>query len=264
MNVLDNNSLFDYYQNDLKISKYFHGLNDGLLKPYTTNGFMKSVEMWNEFSHESFEAFLNDFLNKYSIEYLRKNCDKCYEKLKSKYPEKAKKITYEMLFDKLFYKLVVDCFIGHACENEIYNYLNKHFENKEYCELCAGYNYEWDVRYGIDIVVYDKDKNVKKLIQVKNKTFFIFSKYSCNRVKDQLKKEKLFRIEHPECKDIPIYYYVYDKDTFLNDGKFFIFNNMIRKDNDCRFLLSDFIDNNYNVVEHDEHMFDNNDNGMYI
>ena len=39
---------------------------------------------------------------------------------------------------------------------------------------------------------------------------------------------------------------------------------MIRKDNDCRFLLSDFIDNNYNVVEHDEHMFDNNDNGMYI
>lgn len=263
MNALsEDNRLIEFYKKDKEIGPLFHGLNDSILKPYTTNGFIKSVEMWEKFSHDSFDAFLNDFSKMYPEEYLKKNCDKCYEKLKEKYPKKSEKITYDILYDKLFYKLVVDCYIGHACENKIFKYLNDYFKEKGN-GLTAIYDYRMDTKYGIDIVLVDEAKNIKGLIQVKNKTFFMLSKYNEYKIRDQVKKEAAFRDDHEEYKDMPIYYYVYDKDSFFNTGKFFLYNNSLREKCGCKFLLSDFVDLQNKTI-HNKNFFDNNTNGMYI
>ena len=260
--MTDNKTLLEYYKNDCKTKGLFVGLNDSILKPYTTNGFIKSIEMWDRFSHESFDAFLKDFSKMYSTEYLKENCNKCYEKLKEKYPKKSKSITYDMLYDKLFYKLVVDCYIGHACENEIFNNFNEHFK-KYNKKLKAVYDYKFDTKYGIDIVVVDEEGKINSLFQVKNKTFFMTSKYNEFKIRDQVNKEKLFWKENEEYSNVPIYYYVYDKDLFLDTGKFFIFNNSLRKDCGCKFLLSDFVDlENKTIINRG--FFDNNTNGKFI
>ena len=263
MNVLNENEiLLEYYKKDKEISHLFHGMNDTILKPYTTNGFIKSVKMWEQYSHESFEAFLNDFLKMYPEEYLKENCTKCYNKLKEKYPKQSEKITFENLYDKLFYKLVVDCYIGHACENKIFNYLNEYFKEQN-TGLKAIYDYKMDTKYGIDIIIVDKDNNIKSLIQVKNKTFFIISNYNDFKIRDQVKKEQLFRKDHEEYKDLPIFYYIYDKDSFFDTGKFFLYKNTLRENYECKFLLSDFIDQETGTILQ-KNFFTNNKTGMFL
>ena len=56
---------------ELKPIKHYYGrefknaLRDGdnsLIKKYTTVGFKKSYQMWEDYSHDSIYAFFNDFI----------------------------------------------------------------------------------------------------------------------------------------------------------------------------------------------------------
>ncbi len=64
--------LSHYYGSDLK-----NLLRDGdnkYIKKYTTKGFKKSYQMWDDYSHDSIQAFFSDFIRDYPGYYRTENC----------------------------------------------------------------------------------------------------------------------------------------------------------------------------------------------
>lgn len=211
------------------------GLRDGdnyYIKKYTTDGFKKSYQMWNDYSHESIESFFNDFMNEYSEEFLIKNCKKCHEYIPH--------VTFENLFDILIRRLVLDCFIGFKAEEIVREALiNKGEKIHDYDVLSKHDEIELDTKLGIDIITFDNG-NVKGIIQVKNtSTFSHNGKYIEEKRKEFFKKEKEANEYINSKKYKKLIFYVYDKDSYINEGKIkFFINPMVNK---CGFFLEDLV-----------------------
>ncbi len=123
-------------------------------------------------------------------------------------------------------KLFYDTFYGCKKEKEIWDiYTNKGFS-------CESPSIDEDCKYGIDIKVY-QDGALKYLFQVKPNTFFFGNRNASliNDRKSALQKEKLCNsIYH-----LPVYYYIYDKNTgewLTNEkgGKGFKLKDLINND----------------------------------
>ena len=227
-------SLSYYYSNKLKGC-----LRDGdnkYIKDYTTYGFKKSYQMWNDYSHESIEKFFDDFMKDYSEEFLRENCNRCHEKMR----QNGSVIDYNDLFDVLIRRLVTDAYIGFKSEDIIREKLVSEGCSIENRKIISKYGEkELDTKYGIDILVFKGD-NVSSFIQVKNtSTFSNDGFYIREKRKEFFDKEENANKYINDGKLRPICFYIYDKGAYIRDGKFKYFINP--KTNKCHFLLDELI-----------------------
>lgn len=224
-----------YYGDDLK-----NCLRDGdnkFIKDYTTYGFKKSYQMWNDYSHESIEAFFNDFMKDYSEEFLKGNCERCFEKMKMD----GSTISYDDLFDILLRRLVLDAFIGFKAEDVVREKLvNNGCEIHDYDVISKKQESELDTKYGIDIMTF-KNGSVSTLIQVKNTSTFSFNGYYIKE-----KRKEFFDKEYKANKFIGdgknrnLCFYVYDKNAYINEKKFKFYVNP--RTDKCYFSLNELID----------------------
>lgn len=200
-------------------------LNDGdnfFIKKYTTNGFKKSYQMWNDYSHDSLESFFNDFINEYPEDYLKENCKKCHNDMLNN----GSSIDYDDLFDVLLRRLVIDSYVGFKFEDKIrekliqfgcivhnYDVLSENMEKK------------MDIDYGIDIFVFNKEK-ITNIIQVKNTSTFVNNgEYIKLKRKEFFDKEYKANIAINDGIYRDLQFYIYDKYGFINERKFKFFVN---------------------------------------
>ena len=223
-----------YYSDHLK--KCLRDGDNKFIKDYTTYGFKKSYQMWNDYSHESIEAFFDDFMKEYSEDFLRKNCEKC----RSEMIKNGSNISYDDLFDILLRRLVIDAFIGFKAEDVV--------REKLIGKGCKIHNYdvvdkedeaELDTKYGVDIMTFNDDK-VTTFIQIKNtSTFSNNGFYIKDKRREFFYKEK----KANEYIDDGLYrnmcFYVYDKNAYINEGKFKYYVNPNR--DKCNFQLDELI-----------------------
>lgn len=225
-----------------ELKHYYGGLNDILndgdnyyIKKYTTDGFIKSYEMWNKYSHNSIQEYFEDFLNDYDEDFLHHNCQKCFNDI----AKTNSNITYDQLFDILLRRLVLDSFIGFKAEETVKEALEAHgivTQNNEI--ISQSMMKTLDVRYNIDIVTFNGGE-ISNLIQVKNhSTFAHDGKYIIQKRKEFFDKnqkvKKLLKI------DKDVIYYIYDKMSYINTGEFKFFVNF--NNDKCHFALSELVD----------------------
>ena len=206
------------------------------IKRYTTDGFKKSYQMWNDYSHDSIEAFFNDFMKEYSEDFLRKNCDKCHFEMIMN----GSNISSDDLFDILLRRLVIDAFIGFKAEDIV--------RDKLVNGGCKIHNYDiinryeevvLDTKFGVDIMTFDDDK-VATLIQIKNtSTFSNDGKYIKEKRMEFFDKENKVNEQIGDGKYRKMSFYVYDKNAFINEGKFKYYINPKR--DKCNFQLDELI-----------------------
>lgn len=229
----------------LKPLKHYYGehlkkcLRDGdnkFIKNYTTNGFKKSYQMWNDYSHDSIESFFEDFMKDYSEEFLINNCTDCYVEM----CKDGSTIVFEDLFDILIRRLVIDAFIGFKAEDTLREMLIKkgkvlHDSNV----LSRKDEIELDTKYGIDMITF-KDGEVEAFYQVKNTSTFAHDGKYINE-----KRAEFFDKEYKANKYIGgnkykmLVFYVYDKYAYIKEGKFkFFVNPSVGK---CGFYLDHLI-----------------------
>lgn len=232
----------------LKPLKYYYSkrlkncLRDGdneYIKKFTTDGFKKSYQMWNDYSHESIEKFFEDFIHEYPESFLTENCKKCNEIMKH--------IEFNDLFDILLRRLVIDAFIGFKAEDIVREMLIKSGRKiHDNSVLSKEDEIKLDTKYGIDIMTF-KDGDVESFFQVKNTSTF---SHDGNYIK-RIRKE-FFEKEYEANKYVGgdkykmMIFYVYDKDAYINNGEFrffvnpdinkcgFFLQNLIRKDGSLR------------------------------
>lgn len=210
-------------------------LRDGdnyYIKKYTTDGFKKSYQMWNDYSHESIEKFFADFMKDYSEEYLIENCKKCHEHMQH--------VKFDDLFDILLRRLVIDAFIGFKAEDVVREALVKGgYKIHDYNVLSKKDEIELDTKYGIDMMMFENGE-VKAFFQVKNtSTFAHDGKYIMEKRREFFDKEfkanKYVGGEHYKM----LIFYVYDKDAYITEGKFkFFINPSVKR---CGFFLDHLI-----------------------
>ena len=229
---------------ELKNLSYYYGehlrrcLRDGdnkFIKDYTTYGFKKSYEMWNDYSHDSIESFFNDFSKDYSEEFLKENCERCLKKMH----ENSSNISYDDLFDILLRRLVIDAFIGFKAEDIIKEKLiNGGCKIHNYNVISKKEETMLDTNYGVDIIVF-KDDNVLSLIQIKNtSTFKNDGMYIRGKRKEFFEKERKAN-EHIGGQYKRLYFYIYDKNAYIKEKKFKYYINP--NNNKCCFTLDELI-----------------------
>ena len=224
-----------YYSEHLK-----RCLRDGdnkYIKDYTTYGFKKSYQMWNDYSHDSIKAFFDDFMKEYSEDFLKNNCEKCYTEMRIN----GSSISYDDLFDILLRRLVIDAFIGFKAEDIIRQKLiSDGYDVHNYNVISRYEEALLDTKYGVDILAF-KNNKLMCLIQVKNtSTFSHDGKYIKEKRMEFFDKE-LEANEHIKDNDLidneyrNMIFYVYDKNAYINEGKFKYYVNPKR--DKCNFLL---------------------------
>lgn len=208
-------SLKHYYGKDLKGC-----LRDGdneYIKRFTTYGFKKSYQMWNDYSHDSIESFFNDFISEYPEEYLIENCKRCHEVMPH--------VKFDDLFDILLRRLVIDAFIGFKAEDIVREMLVKAGKTIHNSILPKSAEIELDTKYGIDIMTFDEN-GVDGFFQVKNtSTFCHDGKYIKEKRREFFDKEIEANRYLDDGKYRNIIFYVYDKDAFIREGVFKFFVN---------------------------------------
>ena len=221
-------------------------LRDGdnkYIKKYTTDGFKKSYQMWNDYSHESIESFFQDFIKEYPDPVLALNCGSCLREMQ----ENGSSIEYDDLFDILIRRLVIDAFIGFKAEDIVREMLVKSGRVlHDYNVLSRHDEIELDTKYGIDMMTF-KDGEVESFFQVKNtSTFSHDGKYIKEKRKEFFDKEREANEYVGGNKYKMLIFYVYDKDAYINDGEFrfyvnpevdkcgFFLDHLIRKDGSLR------------------------------
>lgn len=227
-------SLKHYYSKHLR-DCLRDGDND-YIKKYTTKGFKKSYQMWNDYSHDSIESFFNDFISEYSKEFLDTNCESCLKEMQ----ENGSTITYEDLFDILLRRLVIDAFIGFKAEDIVREMLIKSGRTlHDYNVLSKEDEIKLDVKYGIDMMTF-KGGEVESFFQVKNtSTFDHDGKYINPKRKEFFDNEREANKYVGGKKYKMLIFYVYDKDAYINDGEFrFYVNPEVDK---CGFFLDHLI-----------------------
>ena len=211
------------------LTHYYYGLNgllsDGdnwFIKKYTTEGFKKSYQMWDDYSHDSIEAFFNDFINEYPEEYLKKNCEKCHNAMLNN----GSSIDYDNLFDILLRRLVIDAYIGFKFEDKVREKLvNYGCKIHNYSVFSEKMEKQLDIDCGIDIMVFNEDK-ISSIIQVKNtSTFSHDGKYIKEKRAEFLKKEKAANNIINDGKYKPLMFYIYDKYGYINERRYKFFEN---------------------------------------
>ena len=222
--------LTHYYGNDLK-----HCLRDGdnyYIKKYTTDGFKKSYQMWNDYSHESIDTFFRDFMNEYPEEYLIDNCRKCHQVMQH--------IKFDDLFDILLRRLVIDAFIGFKAEDIVREMLVKSGKKiHDYDVLSRKDEIELDTKCGIDMMTFSEG-DVESFFQVKNTSTFCHDGSYIKAVrKEFFDKEQKANEYVGGDKYKMLIFYVYDKDAYIKHGEFrFYVNPAVDK---CGFFLDHLI-----------------------
>ena len=226
--------LKDYYTSHLKSC-----LRDGdnkYIKRFTTDGFKKSYQMWNDYSHESIEKFFEDFIKEYPEEYLIKNCKKCQEVMPH--------VEFNDLFDILIRRLVIDAFIGFKAEDVLREKFIEHGETiHDYDIVSREDEITLDTKYGIDLMTF-KNGEVKSFFQVKNtSTFSNDGRYIQEKRKEFFDKQQQAN-EFVGGKDYKMMiFYIYDKYAFINEGKFKFYENPYAEGK-CGFFLDHLIRRN--------------------
>ena len=223
-----------YYCEHLKMC-----LRDGdnkYIKKYTTDGFKKSYQMWNDYSHDSIEAFFKDFMKDYSEDFLKRNCEKCQFEM----GVNGSNIAYDDLFDILLRRLIIDAFIGFKAEDIVREKLvNGGYEIHNYDVINRYEETILDTKYGVDIMTF-KDDNVSALIQIKNtSTFSHDGKYIKEKRREFFDKEVEANKQIDDGEYRPMCFYIYDKNAYINEGKFKYYVNPKR--NKCNFILDELI-----------------------
>lgn len=230
---------------ELKPLKHYYNerlkrcLRDGdnkYIKRYTTDGFKKSYQMWNDYSHDSIEAFFNDFMKEYSEEFLKKNCENCRLEMIMN----GSTISYDDLFDILLRRLVIDAFIGFKAEDVLREkFISSGRKIHDYDIISRQEETVLDTKYGIDMMTF-KDGEVEAFFQVKNTSTF---SHDGNYIKQ--KRADFFDKEYEANQYVDgrkykmLIFYIYDKDYYIKHGKFrFYVNPNIDK---CGFLLDHLI-----------------------
>lgn len=211
------------------------GDND-YIKRYTTYGFKKAYEMWNEYSHDSINSFFNDFSKDYSDEFLNANCKKCYDEMH----ENGSEVEYDNLFDLLIRRLVIDAYIGFKFEEIIKENLVKNgISIHNYDVISNEEERTLDYKYGIDIMTFNGDE-VSSLIQVKNTTTFDDDNhYIRARRIEFFEKEEEANDFIDDGKYREVKFYVYNKDAFIYNNKYEFFVNP--ETDKCYFKLNDLV-----------------------
>lgn len=227
---------------ELKPIKYYYRkelrkcLGDGdnkYIKEYTTKGFKKSYEMWNDYSHESIESFFNDFIKEYPEEYLIENCKRCHSVMPH--------VKFEDLFDILFRRLVIDAFIGFKAEDVLRETIIKSGGKiHDYSVVSKQDEIVLDTKYGIDMMMFDGGE-VKGFFQVKNTTTFATNGEYIKKKRREFFTKELEANNYLGGKNYKmLIFYIYDKDAFINDGEFRFFINPAT-DGKCGFFLDHLI-----------------------
>lgn len=202
------------------------------IKKYTTQGFKKSYQMWNDYSHESIENFFNDFMNEYSEEYLIENCKKCHQVMTH--------VEFDDLFDILLRRLVIDAFIGFKAEDIIREMLIKQGKKiHDYSILSKNDEIELDTKYGVDIVTFN-DNDVECFFQIKNTSTFSHNGNYINKIRREFfEKERMANDYIGRDKYRMMIFYIYDKNAYINNGEFrFFVNPSVNK---CGFFIDHLI-----------------------
>jgi hypothetical protein len=229
----------------LKPLKHYYGehlkkcLRDGdnkFIKNYTTNGFKKSYQMWNDYSHDSIQAFFNDFIKEYPEDYLTKNCRKCYTEM----TRDGSSISFDDLFDILIRRLVIDAYIGFKSEDIIReNLISNGIIIHDYDIVTKKDEIYLDINCGIDIMAFGRGC-VKSFIQVKNTSTFSFDgKYIIEKRKEFFEKEKEANEYLADGVYRKIIFFIYDKNAFINEGEFRFYVNPAT--DKCHFFLDELI-----------------------
>jgi hypothetical protein len=226
-----------YYGQELK--NCLHDGDNKYIKKYTTDGFKKSYQMWNDYSHDSIESFFSDFIKEYPEEYLIENCKKCHQVMGH--------VEFDDLFDILLRRLVIDAFIGFKAEDIVREMLIKAGKTlHNYDVLSVKDEIELDTKYGIDMMTF-KDGKVEAFFQVKNTSTF---SHDGDYIKE--KRAEFFDKEYKANQYVGgdnykmLIFYVYDKNYYINHGEFrfyvnpdidkcgFFLKHLIRKDGSLR------------------------------
>ena len=232
-------SLKDYYN----LKGYLKDGDNKYIKKYTTNGFIKAIEMWQKYSHNSLVDFIADFEKDYNETFLKRNCEKCCLEMK----QNGSNISQEILYDILLRRLIFDTYIGFKAEETIEKSLNKvgivtHNENA----LPEYYQKKLDVFCNVDIIAF-LDGTIWHLIQVKNASTF---EYDGQYIKEKRakfrEKEKLANDIINNVKYYKIQYYIYDKQSFIDNEEFMFYVNP--HTNKLSFTIDELIDNNGNMI----------------
>lgn len=222
--------LKQYYTKELK--KCLRDGDNKYIKEFTTKGFKKSYQMWNDYSHDSIESFFNDFIKEYPEEYLVENCKRCHQVMSH--------VDFDKLFDILLRRLVIDAFIGFKAEDVLKEkFVSSGKVIHDYDVLSRKDEIELDTKYGIDMMTFNEGE-VESFFQVKNtSTFSHDGRYIKERRKEFFKKELEANEYVGGDKYKMMIFYVYDKDAFINDGEIrFYVNPSIDK---CGFFLDHLI-----------------------
>lgn len=237
--IMELKPLTHYYE---KLKGILRDGDNYYIKKYTTDGFKKSYQMWNDYSHESIDKFFEDFMKDYPEEFLIDNCKKCHEHMSH--------IKFEDLFDILLRRLVLDAFIGFKAEDVLREALIKGGHKiHDYSVLSKKDEIELDTKYGIDMMTFENGE-VKAFFQVKNTSTF---SHDGNYIKE---KRKEFFDKELEANDYVggknykmLIFYVYDKNAFIKEGKFkffvnprvdkcgFFLDHLIRRDGSLKFYI---------------------------
>lgn len=226
--------LSHYYGNDLK-----NLLRDGdnkYIKKYTTKGFKKSYQMWDDYSHDSIQAFFKDFIEDYPEDYLTENCWKCHADMVSD----GSDISFDNLFDILIRRLVTDAYIGFKSEDIIReNLISNGIIIHDYDIVSKKDEVYLDINCGIDIMAFGRGC-VKSFIQVKNTSTFSFDgKYIIEKRKEFFEKEKEANEYLADGMYRKIIFFIYDKNAFINEGEFRFYVNPAT--DKCHFFLDELV-----------------------
>lgn len=215
------------------------------IKKYSTDGFKKAYEMWNDYSHDSIESFFNDFSKEYSDDFLNLNCKKCYEDMHNNKSE----IEYDDLFDLLIRRLVIDAFVGFKFEDIIKENLVKNgIQIHNYNVISKSDERTLDYNYGIDVITFKNDE-VSSLIQVKNTTTFDDDNhYIRSKRVEFFEKQELANEFIDDGKYRDVKFYVYNKDAFIYKNKYEFFVNP--ETDKCYFKLIDLVNEDGSLKFH--------------
>ena len=224
--------MVSYYDN---ISIGIDGSNM-FIKKYTTEGFIRSNEMWEKYSHKSIDSFFNDFIKDYPDDFLEENCLKCYNEMK----DNGINVVYSQLFDILIRRLVVDCWVGFKAEETLMNALaSRGCILHDYSIIPKWKEKVLDNKYNIDGLVF-KEGHVSSLIQVKNtSTFSRDGEYIKKKRLEFIDKERMVNEYINDGRYRRIMYYIYDKMCYIKNGEFQFFVNPRTKN--MHFTIHDLI-----------------------
>jgi hypothetical protein len=149
-------------------------------------------------------------------------------------------ISSDDLFDILLRRLVIDAFIGFKAEDIVRDKLvNGGCKIHNYNIINRYEEVVLDTKFGVDIMTFDDDK-VATLIQIKNtSTFSNDGKYIKEKRMEFFDKENKVNEQIGDGKYRKMSFYVYDKNAFINEGKFKYYINPKR--DKCNFQLDELI-----------------------